>query len=53
MFKVTEPDYATFTPTVSAFKLGKLEKVTTCATDPCLIKIELRDDFKLDAEEEA
>ena len=39
LFKVTEPDASTFVPTVSVFKLGKLDKVTSSAADPCLMSV--------------
>ena len=42
----------TFVPTVSCYKLGKLEKVAT-NSQGCILSITLRNDFKFDDEEEA
>ena len=46
-FKVTEPSLVTGAPLVSEPKIGKITSV-----DGNLIKIELRDDFRLHGEEE-
>ena len=50
---MTEADPITCVPQVSLFKLGRLEKVASNQAENCLLTLELRDDFKYEAEEEA
>ena len=50
---MTEADPTTCVPQVSLFKLGRLENVTSNQAENCLLTLELRDDFKYEAEEEA
>ena len=50
---MTEANLETGVPQVSAFKLGKLEKVSTNSSDRCLLSVVLRKDFCFDEAEEA
>lgn len=53
VFKVTEADLGgTFVPQVSVYKLGRVEKVISNAEGPCLLALELRQDFMFSADEE-
>ena len=46
-------DLDTTMPSVSSYKLGRLTKVSSKAEMGCILRVELRDDFKFSEEEEA
>ena len=53
VFCVTEMDLDTTMPSVSSYKLGRLTKVSSKAEMGCILRVELREDFKFSEEEEA